>query len=129
MAESAETVVKEETQGPAQSGRVDVQEAELPEVADTGARGPGGQVDILLDTTVPVSACLGQAEIEVRRLLNLGKGSVVTLDTPVGEPVDLYLRGIKFASGQLVVVGDRLGVRIQEIIPPEQMEQDDNSQT
>jgi flagellar motor switch protein FliN/FliY len=127
--EPAETEVKEEAQAPEQSGGVDVQEAELPEVADSGATGPGGQVDILLDTTVPVSACLGQAEIEVRRLLNLGKGSVVTLDTPVGEPVDLYLRGIKFACGQLVVVGDQLGVRIQEIISPEQMEQDDSSET
>jgi flagellar motor switch protein FliN/FliY len=97
---------------------VEVQNAELPEVEDSPPVGPGGQVDILLDTALTVSASLGETEIEVRDLLQLGAGSVLKLDRRVGEPVDLVLRGIKFAKGVLVVVGDRLGVRIKEILPP-----------
>ena len=53
---------------------VEVQDAELPEVAETQSDKPGGQVDILLETVVPVSASLGQAEMEVRELLQLGPG-------------------------------------------------------
>jgi len=47
----------------------------------------------------------------------MGPGSVLELDKKVGEPIDLYLRGIRFASGSLVVVGDQLGVKIREILP------------
>lgn len=97
---------------------VEVQNAELPEAEDSPPVGPGGQVDILLDTALTVSASLGETEMEVRDLLQLGPGSVLKLDRRVGEPVDLVLRGIKFAKGVLVVVGDRLGVRIKEILPP-----------
>jgi len=96
---------------------VEVQEVELPEVAEAKSDSPGGQLDILLDTMIPVSARLGQAEIEVRELLQLGPGSVVKVDRRIGEPVDLYMRGIKFASGSLVVVGEQLGVKIKEIMP------------
>ena len=97
---------------------VEVQSAELPEAEDSPPVGPGGQVDILLDTALTVSASLGETEMEVRDLLQLGPGSVLKLDRRVVEPVDLVLRGIKFAKGVLVVVGDRLGVRIKEILPP-----------
>jgi len=66
---------------------------------------------------MPVSVRLGQVEIEVRNLLELGPGSVLKLDRRVGEPVDLLLRGICFATGNLVVVGDHLGVKIKEVMP------------
>ena len=130
MAESAATETKE-TQPAAegeQDAGVEVQQAEVPEAEDSGATQPGGQVEILLDTTVPVSASLGQVDVEVREILQMGKGSVVKLDTPVGDLVDLYLRGIRFARGQLVVVGDQLGVRIQEILPAKQDEEASSSQ-
>lgn len=96
---------------------VDVHEAQLPQVTDSGIKSSGGQIDILLDTTMTISACMGNAEMQIRDLLQLGPGSVLKLDRQVGEPVDLFLRGVKFATGQLVVVmGDRLGVKIKEII-------------
>jgi len=97
-------------------GGVEVNEAELPG-ADGGLEGAGGGIDILLETTaLPVSAQLGEVRMRVRELLQLATGSVVTLDKQVGEPVDLFLRDTKFATGQLVVVGDRLGVRIEQIV-------------
>ena len=108
-------------QGP-DSGRtataVEVQQAELPEAVDKGTRVAGGQIDILLDTTMTVTVCLGEAQVIVRDLLQLGPGAVVKLDRRVGEPIDLYLSGVKFAIGHLVVVGEQLAVRIKEILTP-----------
>jgi flagellar motor switch protein FliN len=96
----------------------EVQSAELPEAADSGARVPGGQLDIILDTAVEVSANLGDARMPARELLELGPGAVITLDREAGQPIDLILNGVRFATGNLVVVGDRLGVRIKEILAP-----------
>ncbi|KKL51428.1 hypothetical protein LCGC14_2295600 [marine sediment metagenome] len=66
---------------------------------------------------------LGQIETQARELLRLRPGSVVQLDKKVGEPVELFLRGVRFATGQVVVVGEHLGLRITEIIPPESSEE------
>ncbi|KPK86759.1 MAG: hypothetical protein AMJ81_00400 [Phycisphaerae bacterium SM23_33] len=109
----------EPAEAPAQAaGAVEVQEAELPEASGAGAAAGSGQIDILLDTTLSVEVQLGQVQTQVRELLQLGSGSVLTLDKQVGEPVELFLRGTRFATGQLVVVGDRLGVKIREITSP-----------
>jgi flagellar motor switch protein FliN/FliY len=97
---------------------VEVQSVELPEAADSGARVPGGQLDIILDTAVEVSANLGDARMPARELLELGPGAVITLDRQAGQPIDLILNGVRFATGNLVVVGDQLGVRIKEILAP-----------
>ena len=95
-----------------------VSEAALPEAAAALVPGAPGQIEILLDAQMGVMVELGRAEILVRDLLALGAGSVIKLDRRKGEPVDLYLRGMKFATGNLVVVGDQLGVRIKEILSP-----------
>lgn len=95
-----------------------VSEVELPQ-ADPGiVPGAPGQIEILLDAQMSVMVELGRAEVLVRDLLALGAGSVIKLDRRKGEPVDLYLRGVKFATGNLVVVGDQLGVRVREILSP-----------
>jgi len=93
-----------------------VQEADLLEVEEARQGPGGGQIDILLDSPMSVSVCLGNARPAVRELLEMGPGSVLRLDRQVGEPIDLYLRGIRFATGHLVVVDDHLGVRINEIL-------------
>jgi len=98
---------------------VEVREAELPEVEPHAVQAGGGQLDILLDTTMQVTVRLGQAEMAARELVQLGPGSVVTLDRRAGQPVELLLRGIPFAMGKLVVVGEQLGVKIEQILPPE----------
>ena len=95
--------------------QIEVGEPPLEELADSGAK-QSGQIDILLDTTMDVSVRLASVELPLRRLLQLANGSVISLNKPVGEPVDLLLRGVKFATGQLVVVGDQLGIRIKEIV-------------
>jgi flagellar motor switch protein FliN/FliY len=104
---------------------VEVQDVQLPEAQDRSPRPGAGQMDMLLDVTVKVQACLGEVETQVRDLLQINTGSVITLDRRVGEPVDLFLRGTRFATGHLVVVGDHLGVRIKEILQPEAADEQD----
>ncbi|HUT02215.1 MAG TPA: FliM/FliN family flagellar motor switch protein [Phycisphaerae bacterium] len=113
-----------EDQAPPQEAAegVEVREAELPEVEPRTVPTAGGQLDILLDTTMQVSVRLGQTEMPARELIQLGPGSVVTLDRRAGQPVELLLRGIPFAVGKLVVVGEQLGVKIEEILSPEDRE-------
>ena len=111
-----QTVADQEASPAADSGALEVHEADLPEAADARQAPGGGQIDILLDSPMAVSACLGSARPAVRDLLEMGPGSVLKLDRQVGEPIDLFLRGIKFATGHLVVVGEQLGVRIKEIL-------------
>jgi flagellar motor switch protein FliN/FliY len=123
MAEATATEVQEQAkQTESQPQAVEARPVELPEVADKTVKIPSGQIDILLDASMTVEARMGEADLRVCDVLQLGPGSVLKLDRKVGEPVDLYLRGIKFASGQLVVVGDQLGVRIKEILSVESAE-------
>ncbi len=97
-----------------------VQSVEFSEAVETGALAPKGQApkgfDILLDMGVLVTVSLGQTEIPVRRLLQLGPGSVLTLSKSVDSPVDLYLKDAKFAEGDVVVVDGCFGVRIKRVI-------------
>jgi flagellar motor switch protein FliN/FliY len=115
----AEPAVAEEQVAPQEAEQgVEVREAELPDTAAEVVKSPGGQLDILLDTSVQISVRLGHAELPARELIQLGAGSVLTLDKRAGQPVDLLLRGIPFATGKLVIVGEQLGVKIEEILPP-----------
>jgi flagellar motor switch protein FliN/FliY len=101
-----------------QDAEVEVHDAELNEAADTAVRAGTAQIDILLDTTVEIAATLGSTHMPVREVLELGAGAVIALDRAVGEPVDLHLNGIPFAAGTLIVAGDRLGIRIEQVLAP-----------
>lgn len=116
----AESTATEETPAAAEtSDAVDVGEAQLPDVRENTVPSAGGQLDILLETTMQISVRLGHAQMPARELIQLGPGSVVTLEKRAGEPVELLLRGIPFALGKLVVVGEQLGVKIERILSPE----------
>jgi flagellar motor switch protein FliN len=65
-----------------------------------------------------VTASLGEARLVAREFLRLGPGAVVALSRQAGEPVDLVVNGVRFATGDLVVVGEQLGIRIREILSP-----------
>ena len=115
MAKAAEAVKEKPTENP-ENSKKQAQSVELSEANDTGASGPGGSIGILLDMEVPVIVNIGQTEIPVKRLFQLGPGSVLKLSKPVNEPVDLYLSDSKFATGSVVVVDGRFAVRITQII-------------
>ena len=73
----------------------------------------------LYDVPVNVSAILGKANIEVAELLKLGRGAIVELDRKVGEAIDIYVNNRLVARGEVVVVEDRLGVTMTEIVKGE----------
>ena len=75
-----------------------------------------GNMDLLLDVSVPVIAQLGSTEMRIRDILRLTPGSVVALDKLAGEPVDLFVRGQLFAQGEVVIVDESFGIRVTKIV-------------
>lgn len=88
------------------------------DIAADGGRVPTNakELDAVYDVPVQVSAVLGRATMQVSQLLKLGRGAVVELDRKVGEAVDIYVNNRLVARGEVVVVEDRLGVTMTEII-------------
>ena len=97
---------------------------EMPEMEDTSAMPePGGrpptnakELEAVYDIPVQVSAILGKANMQVSQLLKLGRGAVIELDRKVGEAIDIYVNNRLVARGEVVVVENRLGVTMTEII-------------
>jgi len=119
MAKAAKAAEKEKTEQKdttQQDEQKQAQSVEFSEVDGAEASGAGGSIDILLDMDVPVTVAIGKTEISIRRLLQLGPGSVLKLAKPIDEPADLYLRDTKFALGSVVVVEERFAVRIKQIL-------------
>ncbi len=88
-----------------------------------GGGGPAATVEDLgavYGIPVQVSAVLGKAEMPVSHLLKLGRGAVIELDRKVGEAIDIYVNNRLVARGEVVVVEDRLGITMTEIIKAEQ---------
>jgi len=75
-----------------------------------------GDLEAVYDIPVQVSAVLGRASMQVNQLLKLGRGAVVELDRKVGEAIDIYVNNRLVARGEVVVVEDKLGVTMTEII-------------
>ncbi|WP_207476528.1 flagellar motor switch protein FliN [Arenibaculum pallidiluteum] len=73
-------------------------------------------LEAVYDIPVQISAVLGKATMQVSQLLKLGRGAVVELDRKVGEAIDIYVNNRLVARGEVVVVEDRLGVTMTEII-------------
>ena len=73
-------------------------------------------LEAVFDVPVTVSAVLGKSAMEVSQLLKLGKGTIVELDRKVGEAIDIYVNDRLVARGEVVLVEDRLGVTMTEII-------------
>lgn len=76
-------------------------------------------LEAVYDVPVKVSAVLGTTQMQVKNLLRLGRGAVIDLDRKVGEPVDIYVNNRLVARGEVVVVDDRLGITMTEIIKSE----------
>ncbi len=89
-------------------------EVDLAEAAKLPANSK--DLEAVYDIPVQVSAVLGKANMQVAQLLKLGRGAVVELDRKVGEAVDIYVNNRLVARGEVVVVEDRLGVTMTEII-------------
>ena len=76
------------------------------------------RIDLLLDVPLDVTVELGRARLSIQELLSLGPGSVVELDKLAGEPLDILVNDRLVARGEAVVVNDKFGVRITDIVSP-----------
>ena len=119
MAKADQAVKEEQDQQESisqQDDKTQAQSVEFSEAIGIEATTGGGSIDVLLAMNVSASVVIGQTELPVKRLLQLGPGSVLKLDKPIDEPADLYLRDTKFANGSVVVVDGRFAIRIKEIL-------------
>jgi len=94
--------------------------AEFPELrAERRADTQGDiRLDAILDVPVMVSMEIGRSRVSIRNLLQLNQGSVVELDRLAGEPMDVLVNGTLVAQGEVVVVNDKFGIRLTDIISP-----------
>ena len=89
---------------------------ETPVAGQEGQTHTAADLHAVYDVPVQVSAVLGKATLQISQLLKLGRGAVVELDRKVGEAIDIYINDRLVARGEIVVVEDRLGVTMTEII-------------
>ncbi|CDH18693.1 flagellar motor switch protein FliN [Xenorhabdus bovienii] len=75
-------------------------------------------IDLIMDIPVKLSVELGRTKMTIKQLLRLSQGSVVPLDGLAGEPLDILINGYLIAQGEVVVVSDKYGIRITDIITP-----------
>lgn len=82
--------------------------------------GSGGEVqlDAILDVSVTLAMEVGRTRISIRNLLQLNQGSVVELDRTAGEPLDVFVNGTLVAHGEVVVINDKFGLRLTDVISP-----------
>jgi flagellar motor switch protein FliN len=97
-----------------------VKHAEFQQLSSAGRGGESNNIDLLMDVDLPVSIELGRTRMKIADLLALGPGSIVELDKLVGEPVDLLVNQKIVARGEVVVVEESFGLRITQLISPEE---------
>lgn len=85
---------------------------------DNAQRAAANELDIIMDIPVRLSVELGRTRITIKQLLDLAQGSVVELDGLAGEPMDILINGYLIAQGEVVVLDDKYGIRITEIVTP-----------
>lgn len=76
-------------------------------------------LDFILDVTLQVTVEVGRARMTIQDLLQLGQGSVIELEKLAGEPLDIYVNGKQVARGEAVIVNEKFGVRLTDIISPD----------
>ena len=104
----------------AQSEVAKGQAIDLDELKDEGAALSNPSLDVILDIPVKLSMEVGRSDISIRNLLQLNQGSVVELDRVAGEPLDVLVNGTLIAHGEVVVVNDRYGIRLTDVISPQE---------
>jgi flagellar motor switch protein FliN/FliY len=110
--------IAEQAQAEAASARAKVEPSVFQEFA-VGTRGTThNDIDFILDIPVQLTVELGRTKIAIKNLLQLAQGSVVELDGMAGEPMDVLVNGCLIAQGEVVVVNDKFGIRLTDIITP-----------
>src|SRR5258706_12145756 len=93
-------------------------EASVDPATQSGAAGREIDLEAVLDIPVTLSVEVGRSHISIRNLLQLNQGSVIELDRSTGDPLDVYVNGTLIAHGEVVVVNDKFGIRLTDVISP-----------
>jgi flagellar motor switch protein FliN/FliY len=83
-----------------------------------GTMAPGNDLNMILDIPVQLTVELGRTRIPIKHILQLAQGSVVELEALAGEPMDVLVNGYLIAQGEVVVVNDKFGIRLTDIVTP-----------
>ncbi len=126
MSEDNETDVMDEwASALAESGDSDSEDSDNTELASfsqlsqsAGAKSDDLNLDVILDIPVQISMEIGRTTINIRNLLQLNQGSVIELDRMAGEPLDVLVNGTLIAHGEVVVVNEKFGIRLTDVISP-----------
>ncbi|MCY1274554.1 Flagellar motor switch protein FliN [compost metagenome] len=103
---------------PPRAPRAPMEEFGMAPKAPTIAGLEGPNLDVILDIPVTISMEVGRSEISIRNLLQLNQGSVIELDRLAGEPLDVLVNGTLIAHGEVVVVNEKFGIRLTDVISP-----------
>jgi flagellar motor switch protein FliN/FliY len=118
MADWAEALLEQKASdggADAPSGGVLTGEAPRP---FTNSDGTSADINMVLDIPVQLSVELGRTKVPIKHILQLGQGSVVELDALAGEPMDVLVNGYLIAQGEVVVVNDKFGIRLTDVVTP-----------
>ena len=86
--------------------------------ASSGAQAVANDINMILDIPVQLTVELGRTRIPIKHILQLAQGSVVELDALAGEPMDVLVNGYLIAQGEVVVVNEKFGIRLTDIVTP-----------
>ena len=115
MADEWAAAMEEQVEGEAE----EAQPVDLDELRDEAGPVEGQpELDVILDIPVTISMEVGRTSITIRNLLQLNQGSVIELDRLAGEPLDVLVNGTLIAHGEVVVVNEKFGIRMTDVISP-----------
>ena len=100
------------------SGGVLSGEIPRPFSSNSDSETPINDINRVLDIPVQLSVELGRTKVPIKHILQLGQGSVVELDALAGEPMDVLVNGYLIAQGEVVVVNDKFGIRLTDVVTP-----------
>jgi flagellar motor switch protein FliN/FliY len=104
--------------GPQEAPAFSPPKVQFEQLSPSATAGAPNNIDMILDIPVNLTVELGRTKLAIRSLLQLAQGSVVELDGLAGEPMDVLVNGCLIAQGEVVVVNDKFGIRLTDIISP-----------
>jgi len=115
---AALTEAKPESASELQDGGDQVSPAAFTNFAATTSPAAANDINMILDIPVQLTVELGRTRIPIKHILQLAQGSVVELDALAGEPMDVLVNGYLIAQGEVVVVNEKFGIRLTDIVTP-----------
>jgi len=106
------------TPPPADLPPVEAKRPEFPTLDPRASATVGTPLDSLRDVPITITARLGHATLPIGSILRLGPGAVVELEEEITTPVELTVRGVPFATGEVIVIDDHFAIRITKLLPP-----------